>query len=88
MDVEKDYFEGRIFTREMIERCIGGDYTFIELERRKPEYDKKTQLKDPSFQLIEKNNYLSHNIQANNNIINHEDYIDILITAYKILYNV
>ena len=46
--------------REMLEKCLSEKYKNIEIERKKPEYDKKIQIKDPSFQLIEDINNFVH----------------------------
>ena len=55
MEKEQPEGIGIFIPREMLEK-----YKIIEIERKKPEYDKKIQIKDPSFQLIEDINNFVH----------------------------
>ena len=55
MEKEQPEGIGIFIPREMLEK-----YKIIEIERKKPEYDKKIQIKDPSCQLIEDINNFVH----------------------------
>ena len=58
--MEKEQPEGIFIPREMLEKCLSEKYKIIEIERKKPEYDKKDTNKGPIFQLIEDINNFVH----------------------------